>query len=243
MSKAWFESWFNTRYYHILYSHRDEGEAKGFMTNLMDFLQIPLESEVIDIGCGRGRHARFLSAMGYNVTGIDIADSSIEYAKQYECENLHFFCFDKRKIFKKGKYDLALNLFTSFGFLRNRSELEIALISMSENIKKGGILVMDYMNAEKIKHASFEEKIIHENGIHFNIGKKIKGHQIIKTIRVRDRDKSLDFREQVHLISLEEFKALYAIASLKILHTFGDYQLNKFNSENSDRLILIAEKQ
>ena len=180
--------------------------------------------------------------MGYDVTGIDIADSSIEYAKQYECKNLHFFCFDKRKIFKKGKFNLALNLFTSYGFLKNRTELEIALISMSENIKKGGILVMDYMNAEKIKHTSFEEQVIHEKGIRFDIGKKIKDHQIIKTIKVTDGDKSFDYSEQVHLITLDEFKDLFEKASLKILHTFGDYQLNQFDFTNSNRLILIAEK-
>lgn len=34
----------------------------------------------LDIGCGIGRHALALAAMGYQVTGIDGSDSGIEYA-------------------------------------------------------------------------------------------------------------------------------------------------------------------
>lgn len=34
----------------------------------------------LDIGCGVGRHALALAAMGYQVTGIDGSDSGVEYA-------------------------------------------------------------------------------------------------------------------------------------------------------------------
>lgn len=243
MAKAWFEQWFNTKYYHILYSHRNESEARKFLIKLMDFLSIPAKSKIIDIGCGRGRHAKFLSEMGYEVTGIDLAKSSIDYAKRFEGKKLHFFCFDKRNIFKKGHFDLALNLFTSFGYLKNREDLEKALTSMGSNLKKGSVFVLDYLNAHQIKHCDLSStKIVNDNVV-FEISKEIKGHQIIKQIDVSDGDFKQTFYEEVHLITEDEFRALFEVASMNILHTFGNYDLEEFDPKNSDRLIIIAQKR
>ena len=243
MEKAWFEQWFDTNYYHILYSHRDEGEARAFIESLMQFLDIQKGSEVIDIGCGRGRHSKYMCELGYNVTGIDIACSNIDYARRWEEENLHFHCFDKRNVFSKGKFDLALNLFTSYGFLKSRTELEGALKSMGENLKKGGIFVLDYMNAEKIRNAHLTSDVIDTQGIRFEISKRISGHQIIKEIEVIDGSSRSHFAEEVHLITLPEFRELFQFASLEILHTFGDYRLHDYEEQFSDRLIIIARKR
>ena len=44
------------------------------------------------------------------------------------------------------------------------------------------------------------------------------------------------------LFDLEDFKAMYKKSGLDLLHVFGNYQLNEFDLENSDRLILISHK-
>ena len=38
------------------------------------------------------------------------------------------------------------------------------------------------------------------------------------------------------------FEKLFAAAGLQICHTFGDYNLQEFDINNSERLILIAKK-
>ena len=72
--------------------------------------------------------------------------------------------------------------------------------------------------------------------------KRIDDHRIIKEIQVINGDKVNNYIEKVHLLELEDFISFCAYAGLKIINTFGDYQLNKFDPDNSDRLILIAEK-
>ncbi len=243
MSKAWFVKWFDSKYYHLLYSYRDENEAKSFMKNLVDFLKPEKDAKIIDIACGRGRHAKILNDLGYDVTGIDIAPSNIDFARKYESDHLHFFCHDKRKVFKHSGYDFALNLFTSFGYLRNRHELEMALQAMVSNLKPGGKLVLDYLNAAKIGHESFHTEEINTYNVNFRVHKHIEGHQILKEINIEDGKEHFQFVEKVHLITLEEFQSLFEEASLKILHTFGDYNLGPYEPESSIRLILIAEKQ
>ena len=46
---SWFANWFDSPYYHTLYKNRDEKEAQVFIDNLVQHLQIPKGSTLIDI--------------------------------------------------------------------------------------------------------------------------------------------------------------------------------------------------
>ena len=90
----WYTSWFDTPFYHILYKDRDTEEASFFMKKLTSFLELSKNETILDLACGKGRHAKYLNKMGFDVTGVDLSTSSIEYAKQFENENLHFEVHD-----------------------------------------------------------------------------------------------------------------------------------------------------
>ena len=242
MSNAWFESWFDTDFYHILYQKRDDEEAQSFLQRIISFLDLKKDSKIIDIACGRGRHSVFLNECGFDVVGIDLAKHSIEYAKQFENERLHFFCHDKRDTFKSEHFDYALNLFTSFGYQEERDELLEELINMKQNLQDSGVLLLDYFNSVKVSKCNFESEEIERNNILFKTSKEIRGHQIIKNIEVVEGNNKHHYEEKVHLITKSEFESLFQDAGLEILHIFGDYNLNPYNSEDSDRLILIARK-
>jgi hypothetical protein len=80
------------------------------------------------------------------------------------------------------------------------------------------------------------------DGIDFEITKEIIDKRVIKTIRFKDQNEDFEFQEKVSLFDLEDFIAMYKESGLDLLHCFGDYQLNPFDSETSDRLILIVHK-
>ncbi|MDR2817409.1 MAG: class I SAM-dependent methyltransferase [Oscillospiraceae bacterium] len=49
--------------------------------------------KVLDVGCGAGRHLRFLAREGFDAYGIDFSESGIGHAKkQLECEGLNAVC-------------------------------------------------------------------------------------------------------------------------------------------------------
>src|ERR1700761_2297077 len=112
----WFENWFGSPFYKILYQNRDELEAQAFVETLIDYLQPFPGSRMLDIACGEGRYAVQLAEKNYDVTGIDISRISIEKAKAYEDEHLHFFVQDMRFPFYINYFDYAFNFFTSFGY-------------------------------------------------------------------------------------------------------------------------------
>ena len=239
---SWFVHWFDSSYYHTLYKNRNEKEAQKFIDNLVQYLQISNGGKLIDIACGKGRHAFYFNSLGFDVVGIDLSPNSIRIAKKKMNPTLQFSVHDMREIYQKEKFDIATNLFTSFGYFEKDSDEQKSINAMTSNLKAGGILVIDFMNVEKViaNLLSKEQKII--DGITFNINRKLKNGYIIKDICVIDgRDKHY-FQEKVKALTLTNFTELVCNAGLKIIDVFGNYKLDSFNFLDSERLILICNK-
>src|SRR5688572_6448534 len=98
---AWFKDWFNSPYYHLLYGKRDEKEAEMFIHHLIEYLDPARGSKMLDLACGKGRHARILSESGFDVTGLDLSENSIAEAQKYASESLRFAVHDMRTTYKK----------------------------------------------------------------------------------------------------------------------------------------------
>jgi len=146
----WFENWFGSPYYSILYQNRDELEAQEFVESLLDYLQPPAGSTMLDIACGEGRYAHQLAGHGYRVTGIDLSECSIAVAKQSETDNLEFFVHDMRLPFITNYFDYAFNFFTSFGYFSHDRDNELAAKAFAGALRPGGILVIDYLNRDYV---------------------------------------------------------------------------------------------
>jgi 2-polyprenyl-3-methyl-5-hydroxy-6-metoxy-1,4-benzoquinol methylase len=84
MQMTWFKDWFNSPYYHQLYFNRDDKEAAAFIDKLINYLKPVPGSYMLDVACGKGRHSIQLASKGFDVTGIDLSDDSINeaYIKQ-----------------------------------------------------------------------------------------------------------------------------------------------------------------
>lgn len=241
MKKEWFEDWFDTKYYHILYKNRDFSEAERFINNLISFLKPTKGSKFIDIACGKGRHSLFINQKGFPVVGYDLSKASIKEASKSNNTNLQFYVHDMRQIFRTNYFDYAFNLFTSFGYFKSKRDELNAILSASKNLKPGGTLVIDFLNRDKVINSlvPYEEKII--NGITFKISKEISNNQVVKTIRFNDKNEEYQFQESVKLLSLSDFKTYLKAGNLDIVNVFGNYELD-LHSEFSDRLIIIAKK-
>ncbi|MDT7831904.1 class I SAM-dependent methyltransferase [Flavobacteriaceae bacterium S356] len=235
----WFTSWFNTPYYHILYKDRNDKDAQVFMRNITSFLQLPKGSHIADIPCGKGRHSVYLNSLGYNVTGGDLSENSIAYAKQYENETLRFAVKDMREPLKN-KYDAIFNLFTSFGYIEDDAEDILILKNLKNGLKKDGVLVLDFLNVEKVRKTIVTNEVKIVDGIIFSIQREIVNGFIKKHISFEVDGESHAYTEHVKYIDLEKMKIYFSEAGLQIDHVFGDYDLNPFDGTTSNRLILVA---
>jgi ubiquinone/menaquinone biosynthesis C-methylase UbiE len=239
---SWFANWFDSPYYHTLYKNRDEKEAQVFIDNLIDYLQIPKGSKLIDIACGKGRHAKYFNKKGMDVVGVDLSQNSINTAKKDENKNLQFSAHDMRENYQENAFDVVTNLFTSFGYFENNKDEQKAINAMANNLKKEGILIIDFMNAKKViaNLVLNEQKTI--NNIQFDITRQVKDGFILKDIRITDGKEQQQFQEKVKAITLADYSEFITNAGLKIIDIFGNYTLDNFDEEISDRLILICNK-
>lgn len=242
MHRKWFQTWFNSPYYHILYHQRNDEEAEFFMDNLCAYLEPQAEARILDIACGRGRHSIYLNKKGYDVIGIDLSESNIRHAKDFENEHLHFYVHDMRHLFYINYFDIAFNLFTSFGYFETRKEHVKALKMFFKSLKPGGLLVIDYFNTSKIMQHIPPHETKTVEGIDFHISKQVLAGKIVKRIAFEHHNKSYGFKEEVQAFTRADFEAMFAESGFEGLALFGDYQLNAYQESTSDRMIFICRK-
>ena len=240
--QEWFEYWFNSPYYHLLYQHRDEEEAHYFIERLLAYLQPSEEAYMLDVACGKGRHSRYLAEKGFYVTGIDLSVENISYARQFETNRLSFFTHDMRLLFRINYYDYVFNFFTSFGYFQSDKDHLSALKNMVLGLKSGGYFVLDFLNAGQAIDSIIPQREQRIKGIHFQLYTTYESGYIRKQIKVQDGAQQFQFEEQVRAFLWDDFKLLFEKAGLSLVRTFGDYGLGTFHPSNSERLILIGKK-
>ncbi len=241
--KSWYRSWFDSPYYPVLYKSRDESEAAFFIDRLIKYLKPSTKAKFLDMACGRGRHSVRIHEKGFDVTGIDLSKNSIAEAKKYEDQSLQFYVHDMREIFQKSQFDYVLNLFTSFGYFATRKENEDVLKAANEALNEGGTLVIDFLNPGKIKKQIKESETREISGIIFRIRRSYEDGWIIKKIEIEDGNESYEFEERVWAIEHEVFKSMLSGSGFEIVDTFGNYNMNAYNPDESERQIIIARKR
>lgn len=249
MSKEWFAGWFDSPYYHILYQNHNEQDAQNFINALIAHLtpqyphKIPISQvRLLDLACGKGRHSRYMATKGFDVTGTDLSTQSIEFAHQFEMDNLTFYQHDMRKPFRINYFDFIFNFFTSFGYFDKEEDNVLALKNVASGLKPTGIFILDYFNAEWVKSTLKTDYVQKAGGIDFHIQKRIEKGHVIKKIKFNASGVAYKFQEKVRLFTLKEFQDLYTASGLEIIEMFGDYQLNPFDKETSKRLIIKAKR-
>ncbi|MDA3846167.1 MAG: methyltransferase domain-containing protein, partial [Vallitaleaceae bacterium] len=78
--------------------------------------------KVIDLGCGPGLYTEKLAKKGYQLTGVDFSNNSIDYAKKHAKQNqlnIHYICgnYLDIDIEEEGTYDLVMMIYCDFGVL------------------------------------------------------------------------------------------------------------------------------
>ncbi len=242
MAQDWFASWFDTPYYHILYQYRDDTEAQAFIDALFAKLNPGKQDKILDLACGRGRHAIYMNQKGHNVTGYDLAPDNIAFARQFENDNLHFAVRDMRADLGDNEFDWVFNLFTSFGYFEDEGDDLKAMRAIAACLKSGGKLVLDFMNVKRVEDKLVPEEIKAAKGIEFHIQRYTDENHIIKEIAFKADGRNWRFEERVKKYTKTDFKQLFNQVGLKPLAYFGSLDLEPFDDNKSDRLIMIVEK-
>ena len=239
----WFETWFDTPYYHILYNNRDYNEAESFISRLIEDIKLPQGAQIVDLACGKGRHSVFLNRMGFNILGLDLSHQSIEHNKQFEDEHLKFMEHDMRNPLPVQNVDAVFNLFTSFGYFETEKEDLSVFTSVHHGLKTGGLFVLDYLNREFVEDGMKESYDEVRGDLVFHIHKKIENNYVIKEINFTDQGKDYQYFERVKLHTSDKINEYAEQRGFERVKIWGDYQLNEFDIHTSPRCINLFRKK
>lgn len=242
--KDWYKDWFNSEFYHKLYFERDEAEAEKFIDRLIGHLAPPTGSVVLDIACGRGRHSKYLSEKGLDVTGIDISFDSIMLAKKMENEKLHFYQHDMRLPAWINYFDYAFNFFTSFGYFHTQREHDDAIRTLANSLKPKGTIVFDYLNVHFVEERLVHDEVKQLGDTRYEIHRWMDQHHFYKKISIQDPslEQPKEFTEKVARFSLGDFTDMLSFQKMQVVEVFGDYDLNAYDVRSTPRMIIVARK-
>jgi SAM-dependent methyltransferase len=156
---AWFEDEdFWKAYASLMFDDGRWAEVPAAVDAILDLVGLPRRLEapslpvtVLDTCCGVGRHSVELASRGYRVTGIDITSAYLEAARE-SAQGLdpapEFVKADLRDFLRPGAFDLALNLFRSFGYFDDPAEDLAALRGIHASLAPGGAFVLETLGKE-----------------------------------------------------------------------------------------------
>lgn len=134
-----------------IFRERILGTAPAQVDGLLALTGVPPGADVLDLPCGVGRHSVELARRGFRVTGVDRTERYLQRARRAaETEGLEaeWVCADMREFRRPAAFDLALNLFTSFGYFEDSADDERVARGFLESLRSGGVLVMDLAGKE-----------------------------------------------------------------------------------------------
>ncbi len=131
-----------SKYYDLLYKDKDYQKEATYIDDLIRKFD-KKGSNLLDIGCGTGKHANLLVDKGYKVHGIDISESMVEVAKKNYGEKVSFTLGDIRSFNLNKTFDVITSLFHVMSYQVHNDDLNASFQSVNKHLKPGGYFIFD----------------------------------------------------------------------------------------------------
>ena len=106
---------------------------------------------VLDLCCGNGRVTLELARRGFAAAGIDICESYLKTARETaagEALDIEFIRKDVRSFRRKNTFDVAVNLYNSFGYFENPRDDLLLIKNALYSLKEEGSFIIDVLGKE-----------------------------------------------------------------------------------------------
>lgn len=207
--------------------------------------------KVLDLGCGVGRHAKYLMTR-YQVTGIDASPDMLKVFRK-NCPGVPYWGIDMRELgelapLRDQRFDVAMCMWTTLNYLSLDSEVQQWFNDVHKLLSPGGIVIIDLKNGDNLLPYKerkltlkdgrdlilriFKEKIVKESGT------------FCHTLYVYQWKDSFWVDQEVNRIYTP-----YDMCNLsgsgyqfRLLTTYGDYSIKSPLTRTSERTIVVMKR-
>jgi SAM-dependent methyltransferase len=218
--------------------------AQGQVTRILALADVTAGA-VLDLCCGPGRHAVEFARHGFRVTGVDRSRYLLERARESADTagiKVEWVLDDMREFQRPAAFDLACNLFTSFGYFAREEDNLLVLRNVRESLRDGGTFVMDMVGKEHMQY----------QGVKARCTQFADGVILIQQPYVRDdwtrlesewtvvkNGQSRSYRFEHHLYSGPDLQDSLRTCGFDTVRLYGDLQGAPYGPE-ALRLVAVA---
>ena len=131
-----------SKYYNLLYQDKDYLTEVNYIDSLIKKFH-PQTQNILDLGCGTGRHAKLMANKGYSVHGVDLSDQMLEIANSSLTPNVSFSQGDIRTFKLKQKFDTITALFHVMSYQTSNDSVILSFKTIYEHLKDQGLFIFD----------------------------------------------------------------------------------------------------
>ena len=244
----WFESEdFWRDFYPVMFSTDRFAAAKEEVKRIITLTRLDAGS-VLDLCCGPGRHAVEFAQRGFQVTGVDRSQFLLDRARAHAGESnvsVQWVMDDMRHFVRPAAFDLACNLYTSFGYFKDEEDNLRVLRNIRQSLKPGGRLVIEVLGKERLARTW-------QNAICTQLQ---DGALLVQRPRLRDnwcrinsewtlikngQVRTFEFEHSIY--SGRELRDMLLLCGFQRVELFGDLQGSPYDLE-AQRLVAVAQAE
>ncbi|MFI5385085.1 MAG: class I SAM-dependent methyltransferase [Fimbriimonadales bacterium] len=197
---------------------------------------------VLDLFCGPGRHSIEFARKGYRVAGVDRTQRYLDRARKSAGSlDIEWIRADARQFARPGAFDLAINLYTSFGYFESPDDDLLVASNVAKSLRPGGAFVVQMIGKEVVAKG-FTERIWGEHG-EITLLQEHKLHHNFTAIENRwtlltpEGKREIGFI--VRLYAATEMESLLRTAGFSDIRFFGSLDGLPYD-HNSRRMTVLA---
>jgi len=134
-------------YYDLLYQNKDYIAETHFVHKLLAKHGVPSKGELLELGCGTGKHAKGFAQLGYRLHGVDLSPAMVDTANARKpddlVEKLSFAVGDVRDVRLGRKFDAVISLFHVVSYQITNIDLNAMFQTAADHLKPGGLFLFD----------------------------------------------------------------------------------------------------
>ncbi|HEX6700089.1 MAG TPA: class I SAM-dependent methyltransferase [Gaiellaceae bacterium] len=140
----------SARLYDAIYHWKDYPAEAASLHELIQARR-PGAATLLDVACGTGAHLAEL-ARWYSCVGVDLDRELLAIARERLPAEVDLYQTDMRAFDLGRGFDAVICMFSSVGYVGDRTQLERAVASMARHLEPGGVLVVEpWLSPDRIE--------------------------------------------------------------------------------------------
>lgn len=200
-------------YYDLLYRDKDYAGEAAYVHGLIR-RYAPGARDILELGCGTGRHAEAFAQLGFRVTGVDRSGEMVARARERAAgrHDLLLMEGDLRDFRSDRKFEVVLALFHVMSYQTENADLSAAFATAAEHLARGGIFIFDcwYGPGVLTDPPTTRVRRLHGNGIDMT--------RIAEPVSHHDRNR-VDVHYEVIVEGASRMERIREVHSMRYLFT------------------------